>query len=286
MSSSQEKNESAAVSPASAALQKAKQLAAASGEGNGDAQEEEEEDVDVDALEEGMVVIDEELVRTCLWKMEEEIEGDEPERVAEFKRLTAAGERRELDFGTIEELRMSYESIFAIDNLEGLANLRVLSLDNNCIRRMVNLEPLVNLQWLDLSFNRIEKIEGLDRLTKLTDLSLCNNNISKIDNLRDCKLLKILSLGNNKISQLDQVRVLRELPKLQVLNLAGNPMCKDSEYRNFCLAYLKHLRYFDYALLVESEVIAVCLLLSLLLLSLQLPIDDCQGAVDPCCLEL
>eukprot|EP00750_Incisomonas_marina_P018911 INCI3171.4.p1 GENE.INCI3171.4~~INCI3171.4.p1 ORF type:complete len:390 (-),score=94.88 INCI3171.4:854-2023(-) len=256
MSSTQDKKaESAAVSPASAALEKAKQLAASNGEGEGDGQEE-EEDVDVDALEEGMVVIDEELVRTCLWKMEEEIEGDELERVAEFKRLTAAGERRELDFGTIEELRMSYESIFAIDNLEGLANLRVLSLDNNCIRRMVNLEPLVNLQWLDLSFNRIEKIEGLDRLTKLTDLSLCNNNISKIDNLRDCKLLKILSLGNNKISQLDQVRVLRELPKLQVLNLAGNPMCKDSEYRNFCLAYLKHLRYFDYALLVESEVTA------------------------------
>jgi len=112
------------------------------------------------------------------------------------------------------------------------------------------------LQWLDLSFNRIERIEGLDRLTKLTDLSLCNNQITKIENLRDCKKLKILSLGNNKIAQLDQVKVLRELPNLQVLNVAGNPMCKDSEYRNFCLAYLKHLKYFDYALLVESEVIA------------------------------
>ena len=51
--------------------------------------------------------------------------------------------------------------------------------------------------------------------------------------------------------------MLRELPELQVVNLAGNPTCKDSEYRNFCLAYLKHLRYFDYALLVESEVTAV-----------------------------
>ena len=48
-------------------------------------EEEEEEEVDVDALEEGMVVIDESLVQLCLWKMEEQIEGDEPERVAEFK---------------------------------------------------------------------------------------------------------------------------------------------------------------------------------------------------------
>jgi len=101
--------------------------------------EDEEEDVDVDALEDGMVVIDEDLVRTCLWKMEEQIEGDEPERVAEFKQ----SEQRDVDFQAVEELRMSYESIFAIDNLEGFANLRVLALDNNCIKRMVNLEPLV-----------------------------------------------------------------------------------------------------------------------------------------------
>lgn len=199
-----------------------------------------------------MVVIDEELVSICLWKMEEQIEGDEPNRVAAFK----ASGPPEVDFASVEELRMSYESIFTIDNLEGFSQLRVLSLDNNCIKKMCNLEPLVNLEWLDLSFNRIERIEGLETLTKLTDLSLCNNKISKIENLRDCQKLKILSLGNNNIAQLDQVKVLRGLPELQVLNLAGNPMGKDSEYRNFCLAYLKHLRYFDYALLTETEVTA------------------------------
>ncbi len=185
----------------------------------------EDDDFDVDALEEGMVVIDEELVATCLWKMEEQIEGDEPERVAEFKRNGL----RQLDFQEVEELSMSYESVFAIDNLEGFTNLRMLSLDNNCIKRMVNLHPLVNLEWLDLSFNRIEKIEGLEALTKLTDLSLCNNLITKVENLQDCKKLKILSLGNNKIAHLDQIKVLRGLPELQVLNLAGNPTCKDTE---------------------------------------------------------
>jgi len=66
-------------------------------------------------------------------------------------------------------------------------------------------------------------------------LSLCNNKITKIENLRDCKKLKILSLGNNQIAQLDQVKVLRELPDLQVLNLAGNPMyvwCSNRKIRN------------------------------------------------------
>ena len=33
---------------------------------------------------------------------------------------------------------------------------------------------------------------------------------------------------------------------LQLLNLAGNPLCQDPDYKSFVLSHLKHLLYLDY----------------------------------------
>ena len=106
----------------------------------------------------------------------------------------------------------------------------------------------------DLSFNKITKIEGLETLAKLEDLSLCNNNIEMIEGLDLCLALNALSLGNNKIKELDQVGCLRKLPKLNVLNLDGNPLCT-LDYKNYSVAYLKHLKYLDYSLITSDQVI-------------------------------
>ena len=105
----------------------------------------------------------------------------------------------------------------------------------------------------DLSFNKIKKIEGLEALTKLEDFSLCNNEIEMIEGLDSCLALNALSLGNNKIKELDQVGKLRKLPKLNVLNLAGNPLCT-LDYKNYSVAYLKHLKYLDYSLITPDQV--------------------------------
>ena len=106
---------------------------------------------------------------------------------------------------------------------------------------------------IDLSFNKIKKIEGLETLAKLEDLSLCNNEIEKIVGLDSCLALNALSLGNNKIKELDQVGLLRKLPKLNVLNLDGNPLCT-LDYKNYSIAYLKHIKYLDYSLITSDQV--------------------------------
>eukprot|EP00941_MAST-03F_sp_MAST-3F-sp1_P005810 g5810.t1 len=161
-----------------------------------------------------------------------------------------------VEFNEVTSIRFSFESICKIDNLENFSKLKSLSLDNNNIESICNLETLVNLEWLDLSFNKISVIEGFEGLTKLTDLSLFNNKISKLEGLDHCKQLNVLSIGNNKIEKLDNIKYLRKFENLNVINMKGNPICSDSEYKPFILAYLKFLKYLDYSLVEESDVVA------------------------------
>jgi hypothetical protein len=154
------------------------------------------------------------------------------------------------------QLKLSFRNIWKIGNLEGFDNLRKLCLDNNIIAEVTGISHLVNLEWLDLSFNNIEKITGLEKLTKLTDLSLFNNRISDIQGLEACSALQCLSLGNNSIAKLDDLVGLRPFKMLHLLNLEGNPVSKEADYRVYTLAYLNNLKYLDYAMVVKSEVAA------------------------------
>jgi hypothetical protein len=153
-------------------------------------------------------------------------------------------------------LRLSFKNIKRIDNLHGFQALTKLCLDNNVIREISDLDHLVNLEWLDLSFNNIAKIEGLEKLTKLTDLSLFNNLIQDVDGLDTCANLQCLSIGTNNIAALDSIVKLRRFKSLRLLNMEGNPVSKESEYRMYVLAYLNNLTYLDYAMVMKSEIVA------------------------------
>lgn len=163
---------------------------------------------------------------------------------------SAEEKKHSLALRDVECLAYSYRSIARIDNLNGLSSLTKLQLDNNKIVKIENLSHLINLTWLDLSFNEISKIEGLSTLTKLVDLSLFNNKIELIENIDELTELNVLSLGNNKISKLDDkeknVMYLRRFPNLRLLNLAGNPFCKEHNYRSYVLSHVKDLTYLDY----------------------------------------
>ena len=158
-----------------------------------------------------------------------------------------------IPFGELPELQLSFANIIIIQNLEGLNNLTKLCLDNNIIERIENLDHLVNLQWLDLSFNKIKVIEGLEELTNLTDLSLYKNNINDIDHGLDaCTKLNVLSLGANEIVSYEpMVTILLKFKNLNVLNLMGNEVCKDPDYKSYIIAHLKQLKYLDYQIVSD-----------------------------------
>ncbi|KAJ3321556.1 Dynein regulatory complex subunit 3 [Boothiomyces sp. JEL0866] len=114
----------------------------------------------------------------------------------------------------------------------------------------------LRLDYKNLSFNNITEIEGLNSLTKLTDLTLFNNRISKIANMDDLVNLQVFSIGNNNIQTIEGLAYLIKFESLRVLNLTGNPVHKNPNYKNYCLAHFKNLKYLDYRL-IDQESIAI-----------------------------
>jgi len=158
-----------------------------------------------------------------------------------------------IDLGAIQELDLSFRSIYHINHLQGFQSLVKLKLDNNKIKRIENLGHLINLRWLDLSFNQITKLEGLEGLVNLTDLSLVSNNIETIENLEENKNLEVLSLTNNKIRNLGDIEFLRQFKLLKILNLKGNPVTEQTqEYENSVYAFLK-VEFLDYKRICNEE---------------------------------
>merc|ERR1711998_297390 len=200
----------------------------------------------IDAVE--PTVIDEDLCRKCVSILSRDPkDNSQTPDALEHK-------KENIDFVEVECLIFSFKNILKIDNLVGFDRLKKLHLDNNVIGKIENLDHLHNLEWLDLSFNNISEIEGLEKLTSLTNISPFNNCIKTLENMDTLQNLHVLSIGNNLIQNLENVDYLRPFPNLQAVNFAGNPCCKESEYRSYVLAHMKHLKYLDYRLVDQAAV--------------------------------
>jgi hypothetical protein len=51
-----------------------------------------------------------------------------------------------------------------------------------------------------------------------------------------------LYIGNNRVGGTKQVLILKHLPKLIIVDLSGNPVCGDAEYRGYTLFLLRKLK--------------------------------------------
>jgi Leucine-rich repeat (LRR) protein len=146
-------------------------------------------------------------------------------------------------------------------------HLTWLDLSFNRITKIEGLDTLTKLVDLSLFNNQISDIENLDKLKDLNVLSLGGgfNPVGKAGVRQDCKgwcqevaiisgmpggdcgvhgcltfLLRYNHLppmettcaaGNNNLKRLDNVMYLRQFKNLRLVNLAGNPFCKDHDYR-------------------------------------------------------
>ncbi|KAF1379439.1 hypothetical protein PFLUV_G00176070 [Perca fluviatilis] len=158
----------------------------------------------------------------------------------------------EIHFNEILKLRLEYRNILIIDHLWEFTSLAKLDLNHNVIEKIEGLDRLINLTWLNLSFNSIEKIEGLESLRKLEVLNLSNNRISVIENIDTLEKITHFFIANNLIEKLDKVLYLRKFKNLFTVNLFGNPVSKEDDYKFFIAAYFPNLVCLDYRLLDEN----------------------------------
>jgi hypothetical protein len=155
-----------------------------------------------------------------------------------------------------------------------------LDLSFNRITHISGLDTLTKLVDLSLFNNQITKIENLDKLTELNVLSLgarvpgqlaaqaaygmrlmralrhAQPGIASGRTRRPSHICILLRAGNNHISQIDNVMYLRQFRNLRLVILAGNPICKDHDYRSYVLSHIKDLVYLDYRRVNPTDVTA------------------------------
>lgn len=120
-------------------------------------------------------------------------------------------------------------------------------LSNRKINKLVNFEHFQNLEALWLTNNKLEKLIGLDSNFRLKIICIGNNRLTSLEgSLHQMKFLQTLFLNNNKLRNLDQnLLILKDLSFLKNLNLFGNPLAEEPEYRFRVIYALPSLEIFD-----------------------------------------
>ena len=168
----------------------------------------------------------------------------------------------------VEEVVLERRRVRRLQNLERLTGMRRASFCDNEIARLEGLEECTALEELSLEENRIVVIEGLQRLTALKKLDLGKNRISRIENLSPhlvnltqlslednaissleglagLSSLMELYIGNNSVAELREVQQLKSLPKLIIMDLLGNPLCAQDDYRCYIIYHLRRIKVLD-----------------------------------------
>jgi len=133
--------------------------------------------------------------------------------------------------------------------LRALANLEILSIDDNDVSDLAPLAEMTKLRQLFASGNDIERIDSLESLTELELLTLGRNRIADLRPLAGLHALAILQLRDNRAVDLAP---LAGLVRLEYLSLFGNDIVEIAPLAgllNLVILYLEDNRITDIAAL-------------------------------------
>merc|ERR1712156_127062 len=110
-------------------------------------------------------------------------------------------------------------------SLSTLASCERLSLSTNAIEKIANLNGLKNIKILSLGRNNIKSLTGLEAVSDtLEELWISYNLIEKLKGINVLKKLKVLWMSNNKVGDWSEFNKLIEMPCLEDLLFVGNPI--------------------------------------------------------------
>ncbi|KAG9481374.1 hypothetical protein GDO78_010556 [Eleutherodactylus coqui] len=110
-------------------------------------------------------------------------------------------------------------------SLSTLVNCEKLSLSTNCIEKIANLNGLKNLRILSLGRNNLKNLNGLEAVGEtLEELWISYNLIEKLRGIHVMKKLKVLYMSNNAVKDWAEFGKLADLPCLEDLVFVGNPL--------------------------------------------------------------
>ncbi|XP_052008179.1 leucine-rich repeat and IQ domain-containing protein 1 [Xyrauchen texanus] len=139
---------------------------------------------------------------------------------------------------TLLHLDCSHNHLSHIEGLENCALLNTLDLRGNSLTELPVLQNHVLLRDLFLDDNLISSIHNLEShwLPLLQNLSVAQNSITYLIPLLDLISLKTLDVSHNCLSDLQNVCLnLQGCTGLQEINLTGNPLQQDNNWRSLLL---------------------------------------------------
>ncbi|XP_034529732.1 leucine-rich repeat and guanylate kinase domain-containing protein isoform X3 [Notolabrus celidotus] len=160
-------------------------------------------------------------------------------------------------YSSLSKLDLDYNLFSEIVGLEQCCKLTNLSLAHNKISRISGLDTLP-LTHLCLRENQLETIEGLESQKSLQVLDLSVNRITSLSGLQNLHLLGSINVEKNLISEIQECKHLHDLFLLRDLNLLGNPVQEQPDYRLAVVFLLQHLTLLDQEkVTVEEKVYSV-----------------------------
>eukprot|EP00003_Mantamonas_plastica_P016471 TRINITY_DN2746_c0_g2_i1.p1 TRINITY_DN2746_c0_g2~~TRINITY_DN2746_c0_g2_i1.p1 ORF type:complete len:600 (-),score=242.08 TRINITY_DN2746_c0_g2_i1:1232-3031(-) len=145
----------------------------------------------------------------------------------------------------LKRLSLADNEISKIEGLSSCQHLEELVLEENNIKKIEGLSTLKKLKRLDLGKNRLQSVVGIETLMNLTQLSLENNDIYTLTGLEKLGNLMELYIGNNNLYSQKEILKLKPLEKLIILDLVGNSMTEETNYRGYCIFHLESLKVLD-----------------------------------------
>jgi len=143
-------------------------------------------------------------------------------------------------------------------SLSTLVSCVRLSLSTNCIEKIVNLNGLKNLKILSLGRNNIKSFAGLEVVSEtLAELWISYNQIEKLKGINVLKRLKVLYMSNNQLKDWTEFQRLTEVPQLEDLLLVGNPLeekhTADGDWKDQVALRLRKLKKLDGVPVIRDE---------------------------------
>ncbi|KAG5453819.1 Dynein light chain 1, axonemal [Clonorchis sinensis] len=124
------------------------------------------------------------------------------------------------------KLFAQYPPIEKLDaSLSTLTACEKLSLSTNCIEKITNLNGLKNLKILSLARNNIKNLNGLEVLgDTLEQLWISYNILERLKGIGVLRRLRVLYMSNNLVKEWSEFQKLSELQNLEDLLFLGNPL--------------------------------------------------------------
>jgi len=124
------------------------------------------------------------------------------------------------------------------------------------IEKIRGFEDFPCLEVLWMQENDITSLNHLDNNFRLKSLYLSGNRISTLEgsSLKNLPNLEVLFLANNQITDLGiQLREVQQLPFLQQLELLGNPVAEETNYRQQVIHRIPSLKVLDRHVITSLE---------------------------------